>query len=472
MGTDFTVVAIIAAFNEEDIIAEAISDLVKQGVSTYLLDNGSTDGTVERASRFLGHGLLDIERFPSDRYAWREILARKELLAEELDADWFIHHDADEFRESPWRHLKLRDAIRTVDRAGYNAIDFELLNFRPTNNASRRTADVRRAFKYYEFGDPWDKLQIRCWKKLDVRVDLASSGGHDVSFPGRRVFPLRFVLRHYPIRSQAHGERKIFRERRPRFDPAEREGGWHVQYDGIEPGHSFLRDPKTLTPYDPDAVRIHLQLRHRGVEELERRVAELDHARNDIAIELQSQKQETERLRRELPAREAETERLSDLVRSRDTQVEELRRSLESQDRHLEELREALKTRDTETAELRRSLESQDRHLEELREALKTRDTETAELRRSLESQDLHIRQLRRSLESNSADAEQLRRALAARDGEVAALKGEVANVRGEAERSAEALKEIRAQLEGVAATRSWRWTASLRSIWRAVFRE
>ncbi len=388
MSTDFTVVAIIAAFNEEDIIGEVLGDLVTQGVNPYLIDNGSTDGTVERASGFLGHGLLNIERFPNDRFALSEILARKEVLAEELQADWFINHDADEFRESPWRHLNLRDAVRTVDRAGYNAIDFELLNFWPTNNASRRTSDVRRAFEYYEFGAPWDKLQIRCWKKLNVRVDLVSNAGHDVSFPGRRVFPLRFLLRHYPIRSQEHGERKIFRERRPRFDPAERAGGWHVQYNGIEPGHSFLRDPKTLTPYDPDAVRIHLQLRHRGVEELESRVAELDHARSDIAIELQSQKQETEGLHREVQAREAETERLSELVRSRDTQVKALCQSLES------------------------------------------------------------------------------------RDGEVAALKGEIANVRGDAERSAEALKEIRARLEGIAATRRWRWTAPLRRIWRTVFRE
>jgi glycosyltransferase involved in cell wall biosynthesis len=472
MSTDFRVVAIIAAFNEEDIIAESITDLERQGVNTYLLDNGSTDDTVERASRFLGGSLLNIERFPKDRFALREILARKEALAEELQADWFINHDADEFRESPWSHLNLRDAIRAVDQAGYNAIDFELLNFRPTSNGSRQVADVRRALKYYELGDPWDKLQVRCWKKPNVRVDLVSNAGHDVCFPGRRVFPLRFVLRHYPIRSQAHGERKIFRERRPRFDPAEREGGWHVQYDGIEPGHSFLRDPKTLTPYDPDAVRLQLQLRHRGVEELERRIAELDRARNDLAAEPQAQKQEIQRLRRDLQAREAETEQLSNLVRSRDTEVEALRRSLESQDRHLEELREALKARDSETAQLRQSLQSQDGHLAQLRRLLESRDTDVEQLRRSLESQDLHIGQLRRSLESRSADAGQLRRTLAAREEEVAALRGEVESVLAEAERAAEALTEIRRQLEGVAATRSWRWTAPLRSIWRLVFRE
>ena len=36
-------------------------------------------------------------------------------------------------------------------------------------------------------------------------------------FPGRKVFPIQFLLRHYPIRSQRHGETKVFTERKPRF---------------------------------------------------------------------------------------------------------------------------------------------------------------------------------------------------------------------------------------------------------------
>ncbi len=67
----------------------------------------------------------------------------------------------------------------------------------------------------------YDHLQIRCWKKTD-RIDLAATGGHDAHFPSRSVFPLRFILRHYPIRSQAHGERKVFEERQNRFLDCER----------------------------------------------------------------------------------------------------------------------------------------------------------------------------------------------------------------------------------------------------------
>ena len=38
-------------------------------------------------------------------------------------------------------------------------------------------------------------------------------GGHDARFPGRRVFPYKFLLLHYPARSQEQGERKVFRDR-------------------------------------------------------------------------------------------------------------------------------------------------------------------------------------------------------------------------------------------------------------------
>ena len=63
------------------------------------------------------------------------------------------------------------------------------------------------------------------------------------------MHPERWVTKHYPIRSQAHGEAKM-RERLGRFDPAEKAKGWHVQYKGMEaPGYNFLRDAETLEPW-------------------------------------------------------------------------------------------------------------------------------------------------------------------------------------------------------------------------------
>jgi hypothetical protein len=124
MSTDFSVVAIIAAYNEEDIIGQVLGRLVSQGVDVCFLDHGSTDGTLAEVQPYLGRGLLRVEQFrersagsqtDTGLFTWKSILRRKEALAHTLDASWFIHHDAGEFRESPWVHVTPREAIRAVD---------------------------------------------------------------------------------------------------------------------------------------------------------------------------------------------------------------------------------------------------------------------------------------------------------------------------------------------------------------------
>lgn len=255
---NFRVVALISAYNEEDIIVPCLKYLIKQGVEVYLLDNWSTDSTVELASEFLGKGLLAIEKFPhgrpSSHYVWTDILSRMEQLTREIVADWFVFQDVDEIRSSPWPGLSLRDAILKVDREGFNCIDHTVITFHPIDNDFRGGDDFEAYFKYFEFSDrPGQFLEIKAWKNLRRRISLSKSGGHEVRFAGRRTYPHRFLLKHYPVRSQAHGEKKIFRDRKPRWLAEERFNGWHTHYDHIKNGHSFLRQPGELTLFDPSA---------------------------------------------------------------------------------------------------------------------------------------------------------------------------------------------------------------------------
>jgi len=361
------VTAIVAAYNEADVIGQVVGDLAGQGVSVYLLDDGSTDGTAEAAGAWLGRGLLHVERLAEapGPFRWECILRRKEALARQLDADWFIHHDADEFRESPWPHLRLRAAIGAVDAAGYNAIDFELLNFWPTHDGFRPGDDVRAAFTHYEGPQPWDQVQVRCWKKTDEPVDLVTSGGHEAVFEGRRVFPLRFLLRHYPLRGQAHGERKVFQERRGRFEEAERARGWHRQYDRIEPGTRFIRDPATLTPFDAEAVRLRLMVDHRLVEELrqvpaarDRMLQESERAREALSRALDARNREAESLGRELDRRNHEADRLGRELDVRNREAERLGGDLDARNREVEGLGRALAGAQGERARLEAELQA------------------------------------------------------------------------------------------------------------------
>jgi hypothetical protein len=320
---DFTVVAVIAAYNEADIIGPVVHDLVAQGILVYLIDDGSTDATVDEVARFRDKGLIGIERLgdagrteanAAGSFSLRRIIERKQELTRKLDATWLINHDADEFRESPWPGVGLLEGIRMVDGLGYNAIDFEVLNFWPSPGERLQPGqDPRQVFRYFERGGSFDRLQIRCWKNLGGPLDLVSNAGHEAVFPGRKVFPIRFLLRHYPFRSQAHGERKLFEERCPRYARDEVEHGWHRQYSGVERGTSFVRDPEQLQRYDPDRIRFELLLRHRYVEQLEGSPEAIQRVREAANKELELAIQELDRLRPEAEHQRRQAEALERL---------------------------------------------------------------------------------------------------------------------------------------------------------------
>jgi len=274
----FRVIALIAAYNEGDIIAAVISHLAENGVDTYLIDHCSTDDTVAQAKAWHGRGLIGVETFPHESgypaelenvFAWDALLRRKEELSRTLEADWFMHHDADEIREGPWPHLNLRDSIRWVDALGFNCIDFKVLEFCAVDDGFTQGTDPRSYFCHYEEASEFDRIQRKCWKAGKSAVSLTTVGGHDVEFEGRRIFPIQFLLRHYRIRGETHGRRKVFAERLPRFSDRERQQGWHVQYDALASGASLTRHPATLRRFDIDAIRFELQLHNHQASALE-----------------------------------------------------------------------------------------------------------------------------------------------------------------------------------------------------------
>lgn len=219
------VVAIIAAYNEKRFIGGCLEHLIANGVDAYLCDNESTDQTVQIATSFLGRGLRGIETLPRDgTYRWRKILARKEQLAAELDADWFVHLDPDEIPQSPVPGQTLAEAIAEADAAGYNAVEFDELAFVATREAPDHDhPEFRRTMRWYYPFAPSPLHRVIAWKRQN-RVDLVSTGGHQAEFRGRRISPERLFLRHYLILSHEHMLRKYVHRR---YDAAEVRSGWH-----------------------------------------------------------------------------------------------------------------------------------------------------------------------------------------------------------------------------------------------------
>jgi glycosyltransferase involved in cell wall biosynthesis len=245
------VVAILATFDEERFVAGCIEHLASQGVDVYLLDNESTDATVEIAERYRGRGLVGIETFPrAGSYRWLRLLERKAELAATLDGEWFLHVDADEIRLPPRSGSTLAEALAEADRAGSNAVNFLEFTFVPTlekpDHDHPRYLETMRS--YYPFL-PTFPHRLTAWKRQDQPVDLASHGGHRVEFPGLRMHPESFPMRHYLFLSIEHAKRKYVERT---YDAVEVEAGWHRKRDALREEDIELVPEAELREYVSD----------------------------------------------------------------------------------------------------------------------------------------------------------------------------------------------------------------------------
>lgn len=220
------VVGILATYNEERFIRACIEHLAQQGCEVYLCDNESSDATVAIAKEFEGRGICGIETIPRHgTYEWGKILARKEELAASLDADWFMHVDADEFHLPPRSDTTLARAFEAVDAEGYNAVSFTEYTFLPTREEpDHDPATFLETLRSYYAFVPRPLHRLNAWKKQPQRVDLRSAAGHKVMFPGQRVYPTAFPMKHYLFLDREHAAEKYARRV---FDEAEVESGWH-----------------------------------------------------------------------------------------------------------------------------------------------------------------------------------------------------------------------------------------------------
>jgi hypothetical protein len=91
-------------------------------------------------------------------------------------------------------------------------------------------------------------LRINAWQRQG-QVDLVSSAGHHVQFSDQRVFPRPFVMRHYPILSEAHAREKY--ENRD-FAPDELARKWHSDRAAFKADGVRLPSRAQLHEVEPD----------------------------------------------------------------------------------------------------------------------------------------------------------------------------------------------------------------------------
>ncbi|HEX3510026.1 MAG TPA: glycosyltransferase family 2 protein [Solirubrobacteraceae bacterium] len=244
------IIAMIQAYNEQRFIAACIEHLHDQGVEVYLIDNESEDDTVAIAERYVGRGVAGIETLPREGvFALEAQCARQEELAMTLEADWLMHHDADEMRVSPKQGQTLAEAVAEIDAAGYNAINFLEFTFFPTRESPDHDhAEFVKTMRHYYPLLPVAAHQVKAWKRQDVPVKLRPVG-HRVEFPGLTLAPDSLYMRHYQFLSAEHARKKYVSRR---FAASEIDSGFHGWRARIQPEQIVLPSEKDLRVYEGD----------------------------------------------------------------------------------------------------------------------------------------------------------------------------------------------------------------------------
>jgi glycosyltransferase involved in cell wall biosynthesis len=244
------VVAILCIYNEAMMLRHSLAHLHREGIDFHVIDDNSDDDSIAVAESFAGKGLLGISSLPpSDVFDLSRSLQRKEELARSLDADWFMHADADEFRTSNRPGERLVDAIDRIDREGFNAINFQEYTFIPTRDHPDHHPDtfLDTMRGYYPFL-PAPLHRLNAWKNTGGPVDLASEAGHRVRIPGMRIYPESLPLRHYLYINRAHFASK-YAGRRHQTDELNR--AWHGWRENAAPEMFYAARPESLRPFDP-----------------------------------------------------------------------------------------------------------------------------------------------------------------------------------------------------------------------------
>jgi len=224
------VLAIVCIRNEEIHIRRCLTHLIESGLDVILIDNDSTDRSVEIAKEFLGNGLLRIERLPwSGEFSLADQLNLKKQIILSSKYDWIVHADADEWLCSSVEGQTLYEGIVEADAAGFNCINFYEIVFVPLTGEDFYVENYAELMSTYYF---YNKFRLhRAWKRTTTNPNGDYMLGWDSYAHNLKISPNIFFLRHYIILSEQHAKQKYLKRV---YSTKETKKGWHVDRTNIK----------------------------------------------------------------------------------------------------------------------------------------------------------------------------------------------------------------------------------------------
>jgi Glycosyl transferase family 2 len=165
--------------NEIEVIESSLRYHTAQGVDFFVvIDNGSTDGTLDVLRAYRDAGLLHLMEEPGENvwqlaHEWVTRMAR--MAATEFDSDWVIHADGDEF----WWPIEgnLRTAFASIPER-YEVVIAPRTEYMPALDGPGTFAERLEIRERYSRLRP--KVAHRAAADLALR-----SGAHDVQLAGK-----------------------------------------------------------------------------------------------------------------------------------------------------------------------------------------------------------------------------------------------------------------------------------------------
>jgi glycosyltransferase involved in cell wall biosynthesis len=245
------ILAILAVRNEVDYIGNCIQQFLASDIDVTVIDNGSTDGTMEVVSGLLSDRHSLVYRQPyRGFFSLQEQLEIKQSIADASDADWILHVDADEVLQSSREGESLRAAIERVDTAGSTCINFEEFVFLPVGAEYDSRCGPIQPYGTYYFFAPYPLRLMRAWRR-SARLSNIAFGGHLLEGDDVHCHSESFVLRHYIVKNQQHAFSK-YRDRSYSVDEVKR--GWHCNRVDIMPERLVFPSTGLNTLDDPCAL--------------------------------------------------------------------------------------------------------------------------------------------------------------------------------------------------------------------------
>lgn len=220
---------VICAYNEIRYLPYAIAYYQQGGIDVFVLDNYSSDGTWEwlqdhdvPSERLNTDGCFDVVQMQKARI-------RKYT---ELEPDWVIYGDADEFIITP---SPLREVVDEADEGHYNSVRLTKLEFFNTGE-ERIRRDPRDIFFYYEKS----RLESGTVERIHKNIQGVSYSGDQIIFARKygiwnrkkMMMTEGFVLNYGGTKDEQNRIDCLRRRRKAWQTGLSRDYGWHyLEYE-------------------------------------------------------------------------------------------------------------------------------------------------------------------------------------------------------------------------------------------------